>query len=79
MEYIVSLYTSLGGKKITLGSDAHQVSRHKNGFDKVIATLKAVGIDSVCVFVDRKNKLCYCNSTLIHGGAECVQVNKIQI
>ena len=54
MEYIVSLYTSLGGKKITLGSDAHQVSRHKNGFDKVIATLKANGVDSVCVFVGRK-------------------------
>lgn len=56
MEYIVSLYTSLGGKKITLGSNAHQVSRHKNGFDKVIATLKAVGIDSVCVFIDRKEQ-----------------------
>ncbi|MBR6609499.1 MAG: histidinol-phosphatase HisJ family protein [Oscillospiraceae bacterium] len=54
MEYIVSLYTSLGGKKITLGSDAHTASRHKNGFDKVIAALKANGVDSVCVFVGRK-------------------------
>ncbi len=54
MEYIVWLYTSLGGKKITLGSDAHTVSRHKNGFDKVIATLKANGITEVCMFIARK-------------------------
>ena len=54
MEYIVSLYTSIGGRKITLGSDAHQVSHHRNGFDRVINTLKANGISSVCVYIGRK-------------------------
>lgn len=54
MEYIVKLYSSLGGTMITLGSDAHMVSRHKNGFDTVKACLAKNGIHSTTVFVGRK-------------------------
>ncbi len=54
MEYIIDLYTSLGGRKFTIGSDAHQVSRHKNGFDVVKAALKAKGITTVRVYIGRK-------------------------
>ena len=54
MKYIVSLYASLGGRKITLGSDAHSADRYKNGFDIVIETLKANNINSVCAYIGRK-------------------------
>ena len=54
MEYIVGLYAAVGGKKITLGSDAHTRDKYKNGFDLVIKTLKRNGINSVCGFVGRK-------------------------
>ena len=54
MKYIVALYASLGGKKITLGSDAHTVDKYKNGFDIVIETLKANNINSVCGYIERK-------------------------
>ncbi len=54
MKYIVSLYASLGGKKITLGSDAHFAHKYKNGFDIVIQTLKANNINSVCAYIERK-------------------------
>lgn len=54
MEYIVSLYTSLGGRKFTLGSDAHFATKHRNGFDIVIDCLKRNGINSVCAFIGRQ-------------------------
>lgn len=54
MKYIVELYASLGGRKITIGSDAHTADRRKNGFETVKAVLKENGINSVCVFVKRK-------------------------
>ena len=54
MKYIVSLYASLGGKKITLGSDAHTADKYKNGFDTVIETLKINNINSVCGYIARK-------------------------
>ena len=54
MKYIVQLYASVGGEKITLGSDAHTADKYKNGFDLVIETLKANNINSVCGYVGRK-------------------------
>ena len=53
-EELVALYTSLGGRKITLGSDGHDITKHKNGFDQVIKMLKKYGIDSLCVYIGRK-------------------------
>ena len=49
IEYIISLYTSLGGKKFTLGSDAHDVTKYKSGFEDAKALLKKYGISSVCL------------------------------
>lgn len=54
MEYLISLYAQTGGKKVTIGSDAHFAARHMNCFDMVRSALKRNGIDSVCVFVGRK-------------------------
>ena len=53
-EELLALYTSLGGRKITIGSDGHSVDRHKNGFDTVIDMLKKYGIDEVCTYIGRK-------------------------
>lgn len=54
IEYIIRLYTSMGGKKVTIGSDAHYVKAHKNGFEETIELLKKYGIDHTYVFIGRK-------------------------
>ena len=54
MDYMVGLYTSLGGKKLTIGSDAHSVPVYKNGFDTAIDIIKKHGIDSVYLYKQRK-------------------------
>lgn len=54
IEYIISLYTSLGGRKFTLGSDAHHVTKYKSGFEDAKALLKKYGISSVCLYIGRK-------------------------
>ncbi len=54
IDYILKLYTSLGGKKITIGSDAHSVSVYKNGFDTAISLVKKYGINNVYIYKQRK-------------------------
>ena len=54
MKYIIQLYASVGGEKITLGSDAHRTDKYKNGFDLVIETLKSNNINYVRAYIDRK-------------------------
>lgn len=53
-EYFLKLYTDMGGKKITLGSDGHSVRVFKNGFDVAGQLLKGVGVDRVCVYKNRQ-------------------------
>ena len=53
-EELLALYVSLGGRRITIGSDAHTADRHRNGFDTVIALLKKYNIDRVSVYIGRK-------------------------
>ena len=55
-EDIIKMYTAIGGKKITLGSDAHTADRYKNGFSVVTALLKKYGINEVCMYEGRKEK-----------------------
>ena len=54
MEYMLQLYTSLGGKKLTIGSDAHSVPVYKNGFDTAIEIIKKYGINQVYLYKQRK-------------------------
>ncbi len=54
LEYIISLYTSLGGDRVTLGSDAHQVTYYQSSFPQAIEVLKKHGIDKVSVYKGRK-------------------------
>lgn len=54
---IIKLYRQLGGKLISIGSDAHRVGDIASDFDKVEAILKECGFDSICFPMD-KNIIC---------------------
>lgn len=51
---IIKRYKKLGGKIITIGSDAHTVERVAEHFDWVIDALKQVGFTQVAYFKQRK-------------------------
>ena len=53
-EWIVERYVSFGGKKVTLGSDAHIADNIGKGFDAAIQMLKRHGIDYIYSFKKRK-------------------------
>ncbi len=50
LKYIFTLYYNLGGKKITLGSDAHMAYSLFASFDEAIEILKEIGFDSLCFY-----------------------------
>lgn len=54
IDYILSLYTQLGGRKLTIGSDAHSMPVYKNGFDIVIPLIKKYGINHLYFYKERK-------------------------
>ena len=51
---IIQKYYELGGKLVTIGSDAHIPNRIGNGFDAVKTLLKNTGFDSYVYFKNRK-------------------------
>ncbi len=53
-DFILSLYLSQGGKKITLSSDSHRVGDFKNHFKKVIPLLKEKGVTELYYYKKRK-------------------------
>lgn len=52
--YVLSLYTELGGRSVSLGSDAHQISRIEQGFDQALQLLAHYGIREIAHFKARK-------------------------
>lgn len=52
----VKLYTSMGGIKFTMGSDAHKTQYYKNGFETGIRLLKEHGVDSLRFYRQRKGE-----------------------
>jgi histidinol-phosphatase (PHP family) len=50
---IVNLYTSMGGKLITIGSDSHFAEHIGNGFAETIAMLQLCGIEELSSFRQR--------------------------
>jgi histidinol-phosphatase (PHP family) len=50
---ILKRYKELGGKIITLGSDAHRVSDYMHDFDLAIKLIKLAGFDEIAVFKNR--------------------------
>lgn len=51
---IIKLYYDLGGKMVTLGSDAHVSDRIANGFEFAISKLKKIGFNEYYTFKKRK-------------------------
>ena len=53
-EWVVQLYYDLGGRKVTLGSDAHVAKNVGNCFDQAIEMLKRIGFDRVYYYKRRQ-------------------------
>ena len=56
-KYILDLYKKLGGKYLTLSSDAHEANLYRNNFEKYIDLIKKAGFDYLTYFVSRKKKM----------------------
>lgn len=56
-KYILNLYKSLGGKYLTLSSDAHELDKFYLNFDKYILLIKEAGFDSLTYYINRKKYL----------------------
>lgn len=54
IDCMLKLYTSLGGQKLTIGSDGHSLPMYKNGFDLVIPLIRKYGINQVYIYKGRK-------------------------
>ena len=54
IDYILQLYTSLGGKKVTIGSDGHNMAFYKNGFRDAMKLMDKYGIKEVYGFKGRQ-------------------------
>lgn len=52
----IKCYKELGGKMITVGSDAHQPSDVAKDIDKCYALLRDLGFDEICVFEKKEPK-----------------------
>ena len=57
LRYILKLYKSVGGKKLTLSSDAHTTSKYRLDFDKHIAVIKEMGFNELSYFIKRREYL----------------------
>ncbi len=55
---IIKQYYNMGGRLITLGSDAHITENASNHFCEAITTIKEIGFENICYFQNRKvNKI----------------------
>ncbi|MBR3595810.1 MAG: histidinol-phosphatase HisJ family protein [Clostridia bacterium] len=53
-EKIIEVYKSLGGKRITLGSDSHAPDSISNGLEEGVNVIKKYGFDKLTYYIDRK-------------------------
>lgn len=51
---IFKMYKALGGKLVTIGSDAHDTAFLGHGMNEALSMLKGIGFDSYTVFENRK-------------------------
>lgn len=56
---IIKKYYNMGGRIITLGSDAHVVENAAIHFEKAVAFLKEIGIENVYYYKKRKKYSCF--------------------
>jgi len=55
-EFILNLYKSMGGKMVTLGSDAHSIAGISTNFTTAAKMLKKCGFESIYYFENRQAK-----------------------
>ena len=56
---IIKKYYNMGGRIITLGSDAHVAENAAIHFEKAVAFLKEIGIENVYYYKKRKKYSCF--------------------
>lgn len=54
---LFALYKSMGGKRVTVGSDAHGAAGIGASFPKAAENLKKLGFDEVCYYKNRKPQI----------------------
>lgn len=55
---ILKKYYKMGGRLITMASDAHIAENASNNFEKAIKAIKEIGFENICYFQNRKvNKI----------------------
>ncbi|MBO3445541.1 histidinol-phosphatase HisJ family protein [Clostridium sp. CCUG 7971] len=64
---ILKRYKELGGKIITLGSDAHRAVDVCRDFDKSYAILESLGFKYVCLYRERKAEFLTLNKDIIYS------------
>lgn len=52
--FILNLYKKLGGKRVTLSSDAHSTDRYMSSFNKYMQIIKDCGFNELCYYIQRK-------------------------
>lgn len=52
--YILKKYYEMGGRNLSVSSDAHDLDRYYSNLDKYIQIAKEIGFDHLCYFVKRK-------------------------
>ncbi len=57
LSFIFELYYAVGGRKVSLGSDAHTAVAFFGGFDKAIEMLKKIGFRHICTYQQRQEKI----------------------
>lgn len=57
LRYILTLYKSLGGVKLTLSSDSHIINDYRNRFEHYMDIIKECGFDDLSYFIKRKEYL----------------------
>ena len=54
LEYLLKLYKSMGGEKITLSSDAHEVKFYRSNFSLYMDIIKKNGFNKLSYYIKRK-------------------------
>ena len=52
---ILTLYYEMGGRRVSIGSDAHVSANVAVGFDKALDMIRSVGFDSYVIYKQRKS------------------------
>lgn len=54
VKYLLNLYKSLGGTRVTLSSDAHVINRYMSSFPKYLKIIKECGFDELSYYIKRR-------------------------